>query len=1218
MASQQILRHSTEQRNRNNSGISRTSHWYRKLRLALSCLLIMLAYSQVVPAAHAAPGITVTPTSGLQTSETGGIAHFTVVLNQRPTANVTIGLSSSDTTEGTVSPTSLTFTPANWSVPQIVTVTGVDDNLDDNAIAYTIVTAPAVSADPGYNDLNAADVSVTNSDNDTAGLIVSQISRHTTELTGQANRQATFTVRLSSQPTGNVIVAVASSDTSEATVSPTSLTFTTANWATPQTVTVTGATDTSNDGHVAYNVTLTPSGGGYTAGLAKTVQLYTLDDDLSARVNISNPSNLTVTEAVGAGRTATFTVVLNSNFGTGGGAANRTLTLSFSSSKASRATVSPASITFANSAGNGRVAWNSTQTVTITGVDNSIDDGDEPLFINITATTAGTGNPYDNNTSHRVPPIPFTVIDNDTAGFTVSTPANTTTTEAGNGSPRTFTIALNSQPTANVSIPLSSSDPTEGTVSPSTLTFTTANWNTPQTVTVTGVNDDVDDGDIAYTIVTGPASSSDTVYNLLNPADRTFTNIDDDTAGLSISPISGNTTEAGGTATFTVKLNSQPIDDVVVDLSSSDTTEGTVSPSSLTFTPANWNTAQTVTVTGVDDAQVDGDIDYTITVDPSNSYDVLYAALSANTVNVTNIDDDSIGIVVSPTSGLVTTEAGGTATFDVVLNGPLTADVIITLSSSDTTEGTVSPSSLTFTPGNWNTPQTVTITGVDDDVDDGDIAYAISFNITSSDPEYSTISLSDLNVTNIDDDTAGVTIAPNSGLQTTEAGDTATFDVVLTSEPTDDVTIDLSSSDTTEGTVSPSSLTFTPANWNTPQTVTITGVDDAIDDDDVDYQITLTVSSADSIYDALAPSVANVTNIDDDTAGVTITPNSGLVTSEAGDTATFDVVLTSEPTDDVTINLSSSNTNEGTVDPASLVFTPANWNVAQTVTVTGVDDAIDDDDIAYTINSTVSSNDAKYNNLSIDAVEVTNIDNDGPGFTITPLNGLTTTEAGGTATFTVVLNMQPTDDVTIDLSSSDTTEGTVSPSSLTFTPANWNIPQTVTITGVDDNVDDDDVSYTIEIAAAQSNDPAYDGLDPADVSVTNIDDDTAGVTVSAISGSTSEKGGTATFTVKLNSQPTANVTINLSSSDTTEGTVSPSSLTFTPANWNIPQTVTVTGVKDDIADGNVTYTIITSAAISADPKYNGMAVPDVTVINIDDPSSVKDTNWQVFLPFIRR
>src|SRR5207237_501430 len=102
-------------------------------------------------------------------------------------------------------------------------------------------------------------------------------------------------------------------------------------------------------------------------------------------------------------------------------------------------------------------------------------------------------------------------------------------------------------------------DLTEGTVAPASLTFTAGNWNVAQTVTVTGVDDAVDDGDIAYTIVTAPAASADPNYNNLNAADVGVTNTDDDAAGINVAPVAGLvTTEAGGAATFTVVLNSQP------------------------------------------------------------------------------------------------------------------------------------------------------------------------------------------------------------------------------------------------------------------------------------------------------------------------------------------------------------------------------------------------------------------------------------------------------------------------------------------------------------------------------------------------------------------------------------------------------------------------------------------------------------------------------------
>src|SRR5258706_200196 len=172
--------------------------------------------------------------------------------------------------------------------------------------------------------------------------------------------------------------------------------------------------------------------------------------------------------------------------------------------------------------------------------------------------------------------------------------------------------------------------------------------------------------------------------------------------------------------------------------------------------------------------------------------------------------------------------------------------------------------------------------------------------------------------------------------------------------------------------------------------------------------------------------------------------------------------------------------------------------------------------------------------------------------------------------------------LSLSIASNNTAEGTVSTSSLTFTAANWNVAQQVTVTGVDDAVADGNIAYSIVTGAAVSADPGYNGINPADVAVTTVDNDTAGITVSAISGSTTEAGGAANFSVVLTSQPTANVTISIASNDTTEGTVSTSSLTFTPANWNVAQVVTVTGVDDAQVDGNVAYSIVTGAASSVD------------------------------------
>lgn len=112
---------------------------------------------------------------------------------------------------------------------------------------------------------------------------------------------------------------------------------------------------------------------------------------------------------------------------------------------------------------------------------------------------------------------------------------------------------------------------------------------------------------------------------------------------------------------------------------------------------------------------------------------------------------------------------------------------------------------------------------------------------------------------------------------------------------------------------------------------------------------------------------------------------------------------------------------------------------------------------------------------------------------VTPTTGLRTTEAGGTATFTVALATAPSSNVVVPLASSNVLEGTVSPAALTFSPANAALPQTVTVRGVDDTIVDGPQSFTVLVGPAQSADPTYAGLDPSDVAVTNDDNDVLAV-----------------------------------------------------------------------------------------------------------------------------
>ncbi len=1120
-------------------------------------------------------GTTVGSISG-NTTEAGGTATFTVKLNSEPTANVAIAIASSDTGEGTVSPPDLTFTPANWNADRTVTVAGIGDDLADGNQSFTITLAPAASIDTDYNGLDPADVTVVNTDDDSAGTTVDSISGNTSEAGGTA----IFTVRLNSEPEADVDIAVASSDTGEGTVSPAILTFTSANWNANRVVTVTGIDDDLADGNQSFAITLAAAGSTDTDydGLDPAdVTVINIDNDSAGTTVDSISGNISET-----GDTATFTVRLNSQ-------PTADVHIAVASSNTGEGTVSSSSLTFTDQ------NWNADQTVTVAGVDDNLIDGNQSFTVNLEAATS-TDTEY-----NGLDPTDVTVIntDDDSAGATVGSISGNTTEAGGTA---TFTVRLNSQPAADVGIAVAGSDTGEGTVSPAILTFTSANWNADQTVTATGIDDDLADGNQSFTITLAPATSADAGYNGLDPADFTVINTDDDTAGVTVGSISGNTTEAGGTATFTVKLNSEPTANVVIAVTSSNTGEGTVSPADLTFTSLNWNADQTVTIDGIGDDLADGNQSFTIALAAATSADTDYNGLDPTDVTVVNTDDDSAGATVGSISG-DTTETGGTATFTVRLNSEPTDAVAIAVASGDTGEGTVSPSDLTYTSANWNADQTVTATGINDDLADGNQSFTIALAAaTSADSNYNGLDPADVTVVNTDDDSAGATVGSISG-NTNEAGGTATFSVRLNSQPAADVVVAVTSGDVGEGDVSPADLTFTPVNWNANQVVTASGVDDDLADGSQSFTITLAAAtSTDSNYDGLDPADVTVINIDDESAGATVGSISGN-TDETGGTATFTVEINSRPTADVDIAVTSSNTGEGTVSPSSLSFTDQNWNAAQTVTATGVDDGLIDGNQSFTVVlASITSLDTDYNGLDPTDVTVVNIDNNSVGVTVGSISG-NTTEVGGTATFNVKLNSQPTDDVVIAVTSSNTGEGIVSPADLTFTSLNWNADQTVTVAGADDDLADGSQSFDIFLEAATSTDIGYNGLDPADVTVVNTDDDSAGATVGSISGNTTEVGGTATFTVKLNSEPVNNVVIPVVSSNVLEGIVSPADLTFTSLNWNADQTVTVDGVDDDLADGNQSFTINLTAATSIDTGYSGLDPTDVTVINVDDESA---------------
>lgn len=242
-------------------------------------------------------------------------------------------------------------------------------------------------------------------------------------------------------------------------------------------------------------------------------------------------------------------------------------------------------------------------------------------------------------------------------------------------------------------------------------------------------------------------------------------------AGITVAPQTLSTAEGGSAQTFTVRLATAPTADVKIDIGSNDLTEGTVNPTMLWFgptastvtvggTPRNiyrWDDARTVTVRPEDDTVANLAQEYTITLDASSVddngvvQDADYdddAIVPNRVVRVINADNDR-GLMLSKTA-LATAEDGSADSFTVRLSTRPSASVAVAI-ALDGTEGEAAPAALTFDGSTWNTARTVT--GLDDNLDDGNVRYTLTLTPSSTDTDYNgSAKAATLTVDNNDDD----------------------------------------------------------------------------------------------------------------------------------------------------------------------------------------------------------------------------------------------------------------------------------------------------------------------------------------------------------------------------------------------------------------------------------------------------------------------------------
>ena len=895
-----------------------------------------------------------------------------------------------DNTAVTTDPAALTFTPDNWDVPQTVTVTcAEDDNAEDEE---SIVTHTVGGGD--YEGVSAPGVTVSVTDNDTPAVILSESS-----LTIDEGGTGTYTMKLNTEPTGNVTVTIGDPANTDVTADPASLTFTPQNWSIPQTVTVTvqedddAVTDTAAVTHIV-------SGADYGSVTADNVTVSVTDND-TASLTISD-SSFNVNEVCNE----TYTIQLDSK-------PTGIVTVTINDPTDNIAvTAEPATLTFTPD------NWDVPQTITVTCAedDNAVNEE------SIVTHTVGGGD-YEGVSA---PGVTVSVADNDTRGVTLSE-SPLTIDEGGTG---TYTVRLDTEPTGIVTVTIHDpTDNTDVTTGPAALTFTTLNWNNPQSVTVTAREDD-DAGNDGATVT---HSVSGAGYGSVTADNVTVSVTDNDTRGVTLSE-SEVTVYESGTGTYAVQLDTEPTGNVTVTINDpTDNTDVTTDPATLTFTTLNWKNPQTVTVTAQDDDDKSDD-GATVTHSVSGAD---YGSETAANVTVSVTDTDKAGVFISPTSHAVVDECHYTY-YSVKLLIEPTSDVTVTIGDPSNTDVTADPAALTFTPDNWDDEQDVTVTCTKDDDAAVDKAY-VTHTIRGG--GYDGFSVPDVAITVYDTDIAGVTLSESTLI--IDEGGTGTYTVQLDTEPTGNVTVTINDpTDNTDVTTDPATLTFTTLNWKNPQTVTITAAED---DDAADGTATVTHSVSGGDYGSVTVDAVEVLIEDSHTVGIIILPLS--LTVVEGSTGTYTIKLATEPTDNVKVNY-YGNHADVTLAPVFLTFTPQNWSIPQTVTVTAGEDPDAVTDAPSYITHNAFGGD--YGGIYTDEVAFAITDDDTPGVTISE-SSLTINE-GDTGAYSVYLDTEPTGNVTVTINDpTDNTDVTTDPATLTFTTLNWERPQTVTVTAAEDD-----------------------------------------------------------------------------------------------------------------------------------------------------------------------
>jgi hypothetical protein len=529
-------------------------------------------------------------------------------------------------------------------------------------------------------------------------------------------------------------------------------------------------------------------------------------------------------------------------------------------------------------------------------------------------------------------------------------------------------------------------------------------------------------------------------------------------------------------------------------------------------------------------------------VEPSESFELFLSRLSTDAVSLlrdvavaTILNDDNAAVEIAPTA--FTLAEGESAVYTVQLTSEPVEPVTIELAPD--ARLSLSDTAVTFDNTNWDAPQTVTVTAVDDDIFYGTSSFTILHTINTIDDAYKSYSVASVSVMVDDNDEVGLNLTPSNILL--NEGQSKTYQLSLRSQPLAPVTITLTSD--SQLSFAPMELVFLTNTWSLSQTITVTATDDILVEGVHIGRIDHTLTSGDSFYNGSSP-------VDFEQFIVAIGDNDAAVLSidsvsmDEGNTGTSDLIFTVTLTKPHTLPVTVDYTTQDASALAGSDYLPVSGTLnfaplqtTQTITVSVLGDTRYENNETFqlvldnAINATIS-----------DTIGIGTILNDDPQPTITfSATSQTLSENVGLASFSLLVSEASGLPITVTLSLTGTAEAddyTLTAGQIVIPPDT--ISATVPFTIVDDLIDELDETLILTLSAPQN--AALGAIETQTITI--VDDDEYSVRFSQGQYTVGEADGTATIYVTLESALPYTVTVDYAAVVSAEGTASTAD--FTP------------------------------------------------------------------------